>query len=317
MSSTPTVSYRCPLKWSWGYRDRWRKANPTTGSRALGTWWHTIKEAHYRALQHYQLNTGNATPEPGSPNYMSVKRYVLAMARAELAEVQDPDDRLKLEWMYAGYLEQYDLDQGYKILEIECKDEIQLGHLSDGTEVWIKTRIDLIVENLVDGGIEIWDHKSGRNLSTNLALELDAQFDLYILLKRVQGVKVRQAIRNEARTTMNKGDQPNALADWTAKKARGEKAGAKPVEQTLEQRFQRLPLDRTTAELKYVAQDTLDLVENMYGPHAARITASQNPDTCQWKCDFLDAHLMVRKGEPVEAVLEENGFEQETERTRH
>lgn len=298
MNDRITVSYseldtfrQCPMKHRWSYRQRWSK--PSTGARDLGTQFHAVLEAHYRELKRTQDLDGWSDDERLG--------YAVSQGQLTLRQVGDEDNQELLRWMYEGYIEQYGIDPNWRILEVECKDEIQLGKIWVGSEpymreieVWLKTRIDLIVEDLEIGGNHIIDHKTGKNLSSDLELELDAQFDIYTWLKRRQGWDIDGAIRNEARTQRNLADHP------------GYKGKSKP--QTLDQRHQRKFLSRTDEELDWQAQDTLNLVQAMYS--GAPIYSSPNPETCRWKCDFKDVHIMIRKGLDEQEMLEDYGFSQ-------
>lgn len=306
MSTAPdriTVSYseldtfrQCPMKWRWAYQQRWRKPE-TGGARRVGTDFHAVLEAHYLSLRDTQRSALDDETR---------LRYARSAVGRVLGEIEDADAWDLLNWMYDGYVEKYGIDENWRILEVECKDEIQLGTIwvpepyaaPREVEVWVKTRIDLIVEDLEIGGTHIIDHKSGKNLSSGLELDLDAQFDIYTWLKRRQGMDVDGAIRNEARTQRNQADFP------------GYAGKSKP--QTLDQRHQRLFLSRTDEELDWQAQDTLNLVQAMYS--GMPLYSSPNPDICKWKCDFKDVHLMIRKGLDEQEMLEDFGFVQDFRR---
>ena len=152
---------------------------------------------------------------------------------------------------------------------------------------------------------KIWivDHKSGKDLPNQKALEIDDQFGLYTWLAKARGWDVLGTIHDAARTTRNKGDYPDA--------GPGTKA------QTLDQRMLRTPLNRGETELVNIATDAWAVAMHLTVGRTEGLPmySSPDPQTCSWKCDLKEPHLIARAtGRSIQSVLQEYGFEQNFDR---
>lgn len=309
MPSKVIVSYseldtfrQCPLKHYLGYKQRWTKEKAEDSALGKGTLWHKTQEAHQDVLQRHQQNP---TQQRG-PAY---EREILREAKAAAAQVylgeggkQTPTQEL-IQWMYEGYVERYGLDREFSIVGTEIGFLVPLPW-PDGrpSHYYLKGKIDRLVR---DGFGQLWieDHKSCGNLPNDFEMQIDDQFGLYWWAVQKLGWKVEGAILSAARTTRNQADFP----DYEGK--------SKP--QSLDQRFQRYYLNRTDRELKALADDAFAVARNAYPPKGQALPLYSAPDVrqCGWKCDFKEAHLMLREGLDLKYVMESEGFHQDF--TRH
>ena len=291
-------AYRqCPLKHHLAYKQRWTKTPGPGTPLARGTLWHLVMERHYSVLQRLQREL------PGWSIKPSDERYALEVLRKAVRPLfSDPDtgkqssDQELAEWMYQGYVAQWGVDPQWRILEIERAAIVPLPSDTGrpSSRYRLKVKIDLIVQ---DRKADRWliDHKSCKNLPNRLELDIDDQFGLYTAALRQLGWPVTGAIHSAARTERLKGDQE----------------GTKLM--PLDTRFARTSMFRSDAELTNLLRDAARTAREAYSPGPPR--SAPNPNTCKWRCDFLDAHLMMRKGIPASTVLPDMGFS--VDRSRH
>lgn len=310
MPSKVIVSYseldtfrQCPLKHLLSYKQRWTREKGEDSALTKGTYWHKVMEAHHKVLQRHQQNP----TEQRSPRY---ETEILREARAEVVELlldekgnyQNSNSEL-VEWMYQGYVQRYGLDREFTVVGIEIPFQVPLPW-PDGrpSHYVLKGKIDRLVR---DGYGQLWieDHKSCGNLPNDFEMQMDDQFGLYWWAVQQLGWKVEGAIHSAARTTRNQADFPGYEGKSKA--------------QTLEQRFQRYYLNRTDRELKALADDAFAVARNAYPPKALTLPLYSSPDVrqCGWKCDFKEAHLMLREGLDLPYVMKSEGFHQDF--TRH
>ena len=270
---------QCPHKHQLAYVERWSKAKDDTTAAGRGTLWHKVMDCHYTAIK------AGVAPAP------EVKVLFGLMY-----EQGRPSETLEiLEWMYAGYVDKWGDDRMWEILAIEWKAQVPLKTAAGRKSGFIlKMILDLVVRDRATGKLWIVDHKSHANLPSDKELELDDQFGLYTWGLRELGKNPFGCIYNTARTQYNKGDAPGALELWKQRKAAGEKPGAAPKPQTLDQRFSRFLMARTETELDTIALEALDTARSMYSSHN-RHERHTNSDTCKWRCDYTEPCLMGRK----------------------
>lgn len=283
MASTITVSWseidsfrQCPLKHELSYKERW-VSGTTSEALSRGTDWHTILAAHYnliRAKQHSE----------------SFDRWEKEL-RAALAVEGDQGDLLR--WMYEGYIEMWGTDPDWEVLAVEHAAEVWLPTPNGGRSRFkLKMKADLVVRDKVTHKVWLVDHKSHKNLPNRRMLELDDQFGLYTWGLRQLGNKVFGFYHSAARTQRNKD----------------------PESQTLESRFARTPDYRTDAELDLIALDAYRTVRRAYAIPVGEAERATNPETCRWKCDYVQPCLGSRKGIDLRRYLKDAGFAQNFER---
>lgn len=261
---------QCPHKHLLAYRERW---DPEKEAPALskGRLFHDVLAQHYRIVGRPRFDD---PVNPSAEQLLAIAGNLLGIP-GQQTEIQE-----LVQWMYEGYLECYGSDPGWEIIEIESKREVWLP-TERGTRSGFRLKIilDLLVR---DSASRTWlvDHKANGDFPSELALDLDDQFSLYQWALERCGVKVHGVIYNCARTRRNKSPM------------------------TLEQRFRRVPLYRTTAQLENTAIDAWRTARRM----SAAGERTTNSDRCSWGCPYTEACLHGRKGGDEAGFLRAAGF---------
>lgn len=305
MASTITISFseldayrQCPKKHEYAYKERWQA--PTTGpALARGTLWHQVLESHYRFLMAWQqAGKPRAMPIFGNDNVLEPTEVALhSQAMVHLYHPKSgkplsPHSEL-IEWMYAGHVEHYGLDNEWKIMAVEHAPVMWLPTPNGGRSRFrLKMKIDLVVR--WDGRLWIVDHKSGKDLPKDKELDLDDQFGLYTWGMRKLGKKVFGSVHSSARTQKNKDQSKHP--------------------QPLPERFARKRLYRTDIELDNIAVDAYKSARRAWTTKLGEAERQTNPDTCRWRCDFTEPCLLSRKGGDDRDMLRSIGFIQNFER---
>lgn len=287
MAKTKVVSYseldtfrQCPFKHQLAYIERWG-GGAESEALSRGTLWHLVMETHYRAIQKAQRGNG------------TVDEVTLYSAVSELLydrETGNQNERQELvEWMYRGYVEQFGLDDQWKIVDIEKSFEAWLP-TERGTRSSFKMAgtIDLLVRDMsAGGGLWIVDHKTCRDLPKQKDFDMEDQTAIYAYLLRRAGVNIRGAIYNHCRTYRL------------------------VREMTLDERFKRTLTVRSDKELETMALEALDAFREAYKPRPEGAHARRHPDgeRCGWKCGFTEPCLASRKGADHRLMMSEFGFE--------
>jgi len=306
ISYSEADAYRqCPLKHLITYKERWKKPVLPGSALSRGSLWHQVMEVHYGVIMAAYTGSGRVPKNRHGKVLADAWQAVRPYLFDSQSGAQD-EDQVKVQWMYEGYVEYWGVDDGWQILAMEYPFELALPDYDGNDSPYaMKGKIDIVAVDLETGGTWIWDHKSGANLPTQKSLEIDDQFGGYTWAMNKLGMPVVGSMHNAARTTMNKGDLPGAILNGTTKK------------QTLDQRFSRTFLNRTKQEQKNVALDFFAVAANAYPVDGASrpVYSSPNPDSCKWKCDIKDVHLLARQGRDIHQALAEYGFAQDF--TRH
>ena len=268
-------AYRqCPLKHKWSYKDRWVPNQPGA-ALVRGSLWHLVLECHYTWIQRF--------PNDPKVNTEFLREWMNQHLLHDESGNQS-ENQVLIEWMYAGYLENYGLDPDWSLVQIEQSGQVPLPAPEGGRKFDLRFKNDLLIRNLKTGQLWLVDHKSARDFTRQTEIDIDDQFGLYTWALRKMGYPVVGTIRSDARTQRNKGPM------------------------TMEQRFRRVMTYRTEQELENIARDAYATASAAWGP--TPIHSSPAPDRCSWRCDFLQAHLMYRKGVSDEAtILSDFGFE--------
>ena len=297
---TTIVSYseldtyrQCPLKHQLSYRQRWTKPAQEGRALARGSLWHKVMELHYLALQIAQESTpGWSIPANVEAQTLNtIWQTVIRPLLSDPATGEQTPDQALIEWMYRGYIKMWGADRDWQILEVERTGFAPLPAESgrDSSRYRLKVKMDLLVRDRM-GQIWLVDHKSCSELPTKLELDIDDQFGLYTGALRRLGWKVYGSIHSAARTRQLKGDED----------------GTKPTE--LERRFLRTPIYRTDTELDNLLMDAARTARAAYATTSQAPHSSPSSDRCKWRCDYLDAHLMMRKGVKPSVALQDFGF---------
>jgi hypothetical protein len=285
---------RCAFKHQALYTERWSGKQTPMSALAKGTAWHSVMEEHYRVIQLAQQK-----------NVPDSNKVLAACRRKVAALVNDMPEEMGelIWWMYDGYIGLYGCDWNWKILGVEHPAEVRLPTLTGGPSSFkLKVKIDLVVQERASGRIRVVDHKSGKDLPKEKALDLDDQFALYVWCLQRMGKSVFGATYNAARTYRLVSDL--------------KEPGTTP----LEERFQRVSLYRTEKELEIIASEAYLTALARYRQQAEVIRAgtdaprTTDPTRCGWDCDIYQACLLGRKGLDWRDHLRRTGFEQRFER---
>lgn len=303
-------TYRqCPLKHMLSYKERWKKPPKLGSPLARGSLWHLVMEVHYGTIMEHYQGIKRMVPKNKVQEVLDLaKSRVLTYLADEVTGLQDADQVL-IQWMYEGYVEKWGIDEEWEILAIEYSFIVPLPDADGNDSAYaLKGKIDILARNRNTGLVWIWDHKSGKDLPTQMALEIDDQFGGYTWAMSKLGYTVGGSLHNGARTQQNQGD---LATDEELAKNKSLKR------QTLDQRMKRSFLNRSQEECDNLAYDAYAASMNAYPPPERQLPLYSSPDIrqCGWKCDFKEVHLIARGGRDIHRVLLEFGFVQDF--TRH
>lgn len=304
---------QCKFKHDLAYVQRWNKPVVDDSPLGKGVLWHSLIETHFNAIRDHQtMDSGGrmvwdlSTEELGIACEDAVGKFLAD----RLKEGTDPTVLDLLRWMYEGYVEMWDVDEDHDIMGVETTHLAPLGDIVVPSgrivPVVLKFKIDRTIRDKA-GHVRVIDEKSHGQLPTDHDYDFLDQFGLYVWgLKRL-GINVRGAIHSASKTKQNQGDifKPGDP---------GFKANMK--ETPLEARFKRTNIHYTDAQLKGIARDALDDVQDLYGA-ANKKQRQTDSDRCKWRCSYTEACLFGRRtGKPGDTIrmLELNGFRQEYER---
>ena len=272
---------QCPLKHHLAYTLRWDRPSQPGEALTIGALWHQVLQTYYEVLA--KVPAGERTQE----------LIQKAQARADFMWLvdehgQQSDDQALVSWMLDGHRRYWGVERTWEIVAVEQVMRVRLPNPATGrrTPFLLQFKADLLVWDLDLRAPVLIDHKSASNFSRPNEIAISDQFGLYTWGMRELGVPVLQSLRSDARTQRNVGD------------LRGEKL------MPLNTRFQRVPSYRTEVELLSIVQDALSTASVAYAD--LPVYSSPDPNTCSWKCRFLGAHLLQRKGVPIEKTLRDD-----------
>lgn len=286
---------QCPLKHHLLYDRRWTKPPRPDGALAKGSLYHNCMETHYKLLKSVQdAHKGRIPLKLVAGTLAQARKLVMEYLIDEQTGDWISEVHELIGWMYDGYVEQYGVDEEWRLVGIEHQIITPLPDANgNASRFHLKAKLDLIVREWKTGFLWVVDHKSGSNLPSYMDLEIDDQFGLYVWAMRKSGKKVLGAIHSANRTQRNKGPM------------------------SLEQRMGRTYLNRTDTECANIALDAYYVAKALYpdDPENKLRFSSPDPRQCGWKCDVKEAHLMMRKGRNPDEVMIEAGYT--VNRTRH
>lgn len=304
------VMRQCPLRHSLLYGERWTKQiDDESHPLAFGTLWHSVLEAHYRAIQRQQKAAHLQHGDWRKFDHDAAEGFACAEALKVLDTVKDPEVKALLAWMYNGHLDMWGIDPQWQIVAVEHGGEVALpGPAGFATPLTfrLKFKLDLVVKE--EGRFWIVDNKSCKDLPNRLNLDLDDQFGLYHWSGNRMGLKIFGTMHSAARKLQLKGD----------------KDGSSPAD--LANRFRRTPLTRGKEELDTIALEAWQVANERYTGLqqviemkrlGLNIEAPRHPSPmqCGWKCDFTEACIAGRKGIDMRDYIHRKGYRKD--RSRH
>lgn len=182
VSNSKVKTYRrCPNRYRYKYIFKLRPK-----ARALplekGSWCHELLQAYYDG-ENWKATHKKLTK--AFNNLWEEHREELGDLPTECARIM------------RGYLRQYPDDfERYRVIDSEMDEIITLPN-----GLRLNIIVDLIVEDLIDGGLWLWDHKFRAKLGDPDDMLLDPQLTLYFWgLERMGYENIRGAMYNEIRT---------------------------------------------------------------------------------------------------------------------
>ncbi len=292
-------TYRqCPLKHMLGYGMRWTRPVKPGSALDKGKIYHAVMEEHYRVIKGYQDTHNHKNPKEGSTEETllleACERAVMPLLWDATRGDWFSETHELIHWMYQGHVKNYGTMPDWRIMAVEHQIVTPLrDERGRRTRYHLKAKLDLVVRIRSTRGLWVVDHKSGGNLPTDMELDIDDQFGLYTWAMREMGKPVLGSLHAANRTQRNKSPM------------------------TFDQRMSLSYLNRDEVELTNIALDAYRVAWNAHPPKGAgpKPYSSPDPRTCGWKCDFKEAHLMMRRGRKVAEVMPEFGFK--IDRTRH
>lgn len=289
---------QCPLKHMLGYQLRYTKPVKPDSALDKGSRYHKVMENHFHVIKAYQDSHGGKNPKEGS----AAEKLLLQNAEQEILKIlwddragEYYDDVAELiHWMYTGWVKYFGTNNDWRIMGIEHQIITPLrDERGRRTRYHLKAKIDLVVKARSTGKWWVVDHKSGQNLPTDMELDIDDQFGLYQWALEQMGRRVAGTIHAANRTQRNKSPQ------------------------TLESRMKLTFLGRDRIEVTNLALDAYFAARAAHPPASLERARYSSPDprSCGWKCDFKEAHLLMRRGRKIAEVMNEYGFK--IDRTRH
>lgn len=321
VSSSEIDTYRqCRLKHQLQYLERWR-TDDEQEALARGTLYHSVMEAHYRAIGELESHVFNS--QIAEDLFLAVAPLLYEEGTGAQTERQE-----LVEWIYRGYVQCYGLDTDWEIVGIEVPlNEPLLYRDGSPSRFLLSGTCDLIVrDHAAQGGLWIVDHKTCKDLPKK-DFDLEDQTAVYAWLLKRAGYDIRGAIYNHCRTY---------------------KLKTRPMEH--DERFLRQHTVRTDFELAECAYEVLELMDEAYdrvltmtcpvcnghgeaqgdgsgwdgasmhtpacencgGSLVVPRDAPRSPDgeRCGWKCNLTEACIAGRKYGPdrTRSFLEDTGF---------
>ena len=318
MSEVKVVSFselqtakRCSFKHQALYAERWSKPADPLSALGKGSAWHLVMETHYNEVMSCQRSGVISLAEILNRCEKSVMPVIHGLANDELRDL--------IYWMYTGYVNLYGADEDWQVMAVEHGAEVALPGVSGRQSKYrLKVKIDLVVRERSTRRVRIVDHKSGKDLPHQKALEWDDQFPLYQWAMLQLGKRVFGLTYNAARTLRL---QEDIRAESVA--AGIEVLGPKQVPPQftpLDERFTRVSMHRTDKEMRQIALEAYLTARSRW--QEQRIVSAAGTDSprttdplrCKWDCDIRDACLAGRKGIDWRDMLHHMGFEQQVER---
>jgi hypothetical protein len=281
---------QCPLKHKLNWFELWAKPEESVAS-TMGTAWHEVMAAHYLTIREHQLREGKFRL---SSHY---QQDVLDAVDALIESGIHDDLQENISWMYDGHIEKYGFNDGWEILSAEETHTIPFreknGRASRFHYRWTS---DLVIRDHTSSAKSryVVDHKSTANKLQQDEIDLMDSLALYVWAWRQKKLDILAPVIMQAHTKKLKRPQ------------------------TLGERFAWMPSYRTEIELANVQAECLGIAKAIHSKlNKEQPYSSPDPRTCGWKCDFKEAHLLMRKSkDPVRtlpSLMHSRGYVQREE----
>lgn len=295
---------RCPKKYEFKYP---MKLRPKAKALPLekGSWCHALLQAHYEGKDWKKAHKRLLKAFNNLPDWV----------REELGEM--PRECLRI--MY-GYMRQYPDDmRRYRVIDCEMDEVITLPN-----GLRFNIIVDLILEDLLEGGLCFWDHKFRKSFGDPDDMMLDPQLTLYFWgLERMGYKDMRYGLYNEIRTAIPK--VPDLLKTGSLSKRKNidtdiytymreiKRYGLDPDEYadilqhiaTNEEArfFRRTPIPKDPPVVKTTMKELVDTaVEIQRAEREGRYPRSFDT-SCKWGCEYKDLCIAQLHGADISSII--------------
>lgn len=305
MSNSKEGCYRrCPRKYKFRYVEK-LKAKRTAIQLKKGSWMHELLMVHYDG-QDWRERQADLTRDFNN---------LLFEEREEYGNLPEETKRIM-----TAYLAHYkDEDKGYRVVDTELDELIDLPNGDRFNFI-----IDLVIEEIHDGSLWLWDHKNVSGLMDEDFMLLDAQLAKYVWgAKQIGFPKIRGVLFNELSTKTptipemgKKGEltrRKNLQCDVYTYYKEIRRRGLNPRdygEMIMHLRNQsdswfrrtRMPRDRHMTEV--TMRELIDTADEIREAEARGRFPRTQDKSCKWMCEFLHPCIAELQGGDIEDILQ-------------
>jgi hypothetical protein len=308
LSNSKVKTYRrCPNQFRYKYgmklRPKARRIQLETG-----TWCHSLLQAHYEGKdwkkKHKRLTKQfNNLPEE---------------IREQLGDIPTECRRIM-----RGYFRQYPDDhKRYRVIDCEM-DEIVV--LSNG--IRLNIIVDLILEDLIDGGLCFWDHKFRGKLGEADDMMLDPQLTLYFWgLEKLGYHDMRYGLYNEVRTKVP--TVPKLLVRGGLSKAKNIDTDVYTYMKAIRDNdldpneyadilhhiatneetrfFRRTPIPKDPPVVRTTMKELVDTAVEIQRAERQDRYPRSFETSCKWGCDYKDLCIAELHGADIKSMIQQN-----------
>jgi hypothetical protein len=273
-----------------------------------GTWCHALLQAYYEGKKWKKIHKELTKKFNNLPGEI----------REELDDL--PGECLAI---MRGYFRQYPDDlKRYRVLDAEMDETVELPN---GLKLQII--IDLILEDLIDGGLCFWDHKFRGKLGDLDDMMLDPQLTLYFwALEKMGYHDVRYGLYNEVRTKIP--TVPKLLVRGGLSRAKNidtdvytymheiKRHNLDPDEYsdilnhiaTNEETrfFRRTPIPKDPPVLKTTMKELVDTAIEIQRAEKQDRYPRSFDTSCKWGCDYKDLCIAELHGADIQSIIKQN-----------
>lgn len=305
LSNSKMKTYqRCPNRYRYKYI---LKLRPKAKALPLekGSWMHALLQAHYEGKKWTKVH------KRLTKNFINL----LDEIREELGDLPGECKRLML-----SYVRQYpnDFDR-YRVIDVEM-DEIVT--LPNGLK--LQVIIDVIVEDILEGGLWVMDHKFRGKLAEPIDMVLDPQLTLYYWALEFMGYKdLRGALYNEVRTATPK--TPDILKSGELSQRKNIDTDVFTYMNAIKQHeldpadyseilthiatneevrwFRRTPIPKDPPVLKTVMRELVETAQEIQTAERTDKYRRTTDKSCNWGCEFRNVCVAELHGADISSIV--------------
>lgn len=308
VSNSKLKTYRrCPKRYEYKYI---HKLRPKAKALPLekGSWMHSLLQTYYEGRnwkkEHIKLT--------GQFNNLWEEH------REELGDLPGDCVRIML-----GYLRQYPDDfSRFRVIDVEMDEIITLPN-----GLRLNIIVDLIMEDLIDGGLWPWDHKFRSKLGDPNDMMLDPQLTLYFWGLEQMGYKdIRGVMYNEVRTKVP--TIPKLLVKGGLSKAKAIDTDVHTYMRAIREHnldpsdyaeilqhiatneetrfFRRTPIPKDPPVVRTTMKECVDTaIEILRSKKEHRYPRSFEPG-CKWDCEFKGLCIAELHGADISSMIKQD-----------